>query len=134
MNQVLYRDIDLCIYESGKSIVINPRGYRFYNVSCEDQSSIYRDAMLSMDEEGRYIIEGTQLIYNEHLESSFSRQRLLCSHPEELIFKKSFLGLIPWYKAQGIMKREARTLYVCKHKEYIINQRLEFLTQTYEEL
>jgi hypothetical protein len=133
MNHVLYSDIDLSISESQKSIIINPKGFRFYNIACEYQSSIYRNAQLSMDDEGRYVIEGTQMLYTEHLESSFSRERLLCMHPEELITQKSFLGLIRWYKADGIMKREAHSRYVCKHKDYLIHERLEFLSQTFEE-
>lgn len=128
MKQVLYSDIDLMISESYQTITINPKGIRFYHVACEDQSSIYRNAALSIDDNGRYVIEGTQMFYSEHNASGFSYEKLLCLHPQELITKRSFLGLIGWYRVRGVMKREVRSRYVCKHKEYQIHERLELLS------
>ncbi len=130
MSKILYSECDLGLNESTKTIVINPRGERFYFISCEEQSSIFTNATITINDDGRYEIEGTQLLYNEHKDSSLSREKLLCEHPEELIRKHSFLGLITWYSVNGIMKREVRTRYVCKHGSYQIDERLEFLSHT----
>jgi hypothetical protein len=81
---------DVC---SEGSIVINPMGKRFYLVPCEEQASIFTNATLSIDDEGRYIIEGSQTLYNEHNGVSSSYEKLLCEHPAELIIKRTFLGL-----------------------------------------
>ncbi|MCL4431875.1 MAG: hypothetical protein M1300_06105 [Epsilonproteobacteria bacterium] len=129
----LYSDVDLMISEYHKILTINPKGNRFYHVACEDQSSIYRNATLSIDDDGHYVIEGTQMLYNEHHDISFSYEKLLCLHPQELISKRSFLGLMGWYRVRGVMKREVRSRYVCKHTAYQIHERLEFLSQTFEE-
>jgi hypothetical protein len=129
MKQQLYTNCDLQISESYKMITVNPKGFRFYGVDCEDQSSIYRDATLSLDKEGNYCVEGEQTFYTKHRESSVHYETLLCKHPQELITKHSFLGIV-WYKAKGVMKREARARYVGKHKAYQIHERLEFLSHT----
>lgn len=129
MSEIYHTNCDLSIDESSKSIVINPMGERFYFVACEEQSSIFTNATLSLDEEGRYVIEGTQLLYNKHRGVSPSYEKLLCEHPAELIIKRTFLGLT-WYKVNGIMKREVRSRYICQHKAYQIHERLEFLSRT----
>ncbi|OYZ60995.1 MAG: hypothetical protein B7Y17_04960 [Sulfuricurvum sp. 24-42-5] len=130
MKQVLYSDIDLMISEYYKTITINPKGIRFYGLACEEQASIYRNATLSIDDDGRYVIEGTHHLYTEHHDMGFSYEKLLCLHPQELIKQRSFLGLISWYRVKGVMKREVHSRYIYKHKEYKIQQRLEFLSHT----
>ena len=129
MSVIYYTNCDLSLHESSKTIIVNPMGERFYFVACEDQSSIYFNATLRLDEEGRYVIEGTQLLYNKHQGVSSSYEKLLCEHPAELIIKRTFLGLT-WYKVNGVMKREVRSRYICKHNEYVIHERLEFLSHT----
>jgi hypothetical protein len=130
MSKIHYTNCDISLNESSKSILINPVGKRFYFVPCEDQNSIFTNATLTLDDEGRYVIEGTQLLYNEHNGVSLSYEKLLCEHPHELIIKRTFLGLT-WYKVKGIMKREVRSRYICKHNTYQIHERLEFLSHTY---
>lgn len=129
MSKILHTNCDLSLNEGSKSIVINPMGERFYLVPCEEQSSIFTNATLSLDDEGRYVIEGTQLLYNEHKGVSPSYEKLLCEHPHELIIKRTFLGLT-WYTVNGIMKREVRSRYICLHNTYQIYERLEFLSHT----
>ena len=129
MSVIYHTNCDLALDESSQSIVINPIGERFYFVACEEQSSIFTNATLSLDEEGRYVIEGTQLLYNKHRGVSPSYEKLLCEQSPELIIKRTFLGLT-WYKVNGIMKREVHSRYICKHKDYQIQQRLEFLSHT----
>lgn len=126
----LYSDVDLMISEYHKILTINPKGIRFYGVACEDVSSIYRNATLSIDDDGHYVIQGIQQLYTQHHDISFSYQALLCEHPHELIKKRSFLGLIYWYRVKGVMKREVRSRYICKHNEYQIHERLELLSHT----
>jgi hypothetical protein len=128
MSKVIYSDCDISIHEKSKEILINPKGERFYFIPCDAKDSIYRNATLSIGEDGRYTIEWTQLLYNKHYALGFSYEALLCEHPKELIRKRSFLGLITWYSAKGVMKREVRTRYVCKNTVYQINERLEFLS------
>lgn len=130
MSNVIYSDCDISIHEKSKEILINPKGERFYFVPCDAQDGIYRNATLTLDEQGRYMIEGTQLLYTEHNASSFCYEKLLCEHPAELIRKRNFLGLIIWYSVNGIMKREVRARYVCKHTIYQIHERLELLSNT----
>lgn len=130
MSKVIHSDCDISIHEKSKEILINPKAERFYFIPCDAQDGIYRNATLTLDEQGRYVIEGTQLLYTEHDASSFRYEELLCEHPQELIRKRSFLGLITWYSAKGIMKREVRTRYLCKHAAYQIHERLEFLSYT----
>ncbi|MDP3466203.1 MAG: hypothetical protein Q8R86_10590, partial [Sulfuricurvum sp.] len=125
MSKILYTNCDLALDESTKTILVNPIGERFYFIPCEEQSYIFTNATLSTDEEGHYIIEGTQTLYNEHSGVSSSYEKLLCEHPAELIIKRTFLGLT-WYKVNGIMKREVRSRYICQHKAYQIHERLEF--------
>ncbi len=129
MSKVLYTNINLSLDENCKSILINPKGERFYFTPCEEQSSIFTNAILSFDEEEHYVIEGTQTIYSNHKGRSSSYEKLLCEHPAELIVRRSFLGFT-WYKVNGIMKREMRSRYICQHKAYHIYERLEFLSRT----
>ena len=130
MSKIHYTNCDISLNESSKSILINPVGKRFYFVPCADQSSIFSNATLTLDDAGRYVIEGTQLLYTEHNGVSLSYEKLLCEHPHELIVKRTFLGFT-WYKVKGIMKREVRSRYICKHNTYQIHERLEFLSHTY---
>jgi len=130
MSKIHHTNCDLTLDESSKTILVNPKGERFYLVPCESQSYIFTNATLSTDEEGRYVIEGTQTLYNEHKGVSGSYEKLLCEHPAELIIKRTFLGLT-WYKVNGIMKREVRSRYICKHNAYQIHERLEFLSHSY---
>ncbi|MFH0709901.1 MAG: hypothetical protein V2A75_06825, partial [Pseudomonadota bacterium] len=66
MSVIYHTNCDLALDESRKSILVNPMRERFYLVPCEEQASIFTNATLSIDDEGRYIIEGTQTLYNEH--------------------------------------------------------------------
>lgn len=133
MNQVFYSDIDLLIDEDRKEILINPKGERFYFVPCEEQSKIFRNAVLRYnDSEERYGIEGEQTLYTEHKDMGLDYEKLLCLHPKELIHKKSFLGFT-WYSVYGVLKREIRSVYLCLHKEYRIHERCSVLSHTYEE-
>lgn len=129
MSKIYHTNCDLALDESRKSILVNPMGERFYFIPCEEQSYIFTNATLSTDKEGRYVIEGTQTLYNEHNGVSSSYEKLLCEHPAELIIKRTFLGLT-WYKVDGIMKREVHSRYICQHKAYQIHERLEFLSHT----
>jgi hypothetical protein len=134
MTHVYYSDIDLRIDEEAKTIIINPKGERFYFVKCEEMGSIFRDAIVRFDsEEERYEIEGNQSLYSEHRGSSFSYEKMLCLHPKELIKKHSFLG-IEWYWVGGVMKREIRTVYSCRHKQYLIQERSAIMSCTVNDL
>lgn len=133
MNQVLHEGVDLLIDESRKEIIINPKGERFYFVPCDEQSKIYRNAILCYDKDGEfYEIEGEQRLYTEHKGMGFDYEKLLCLHPSELIVKKSFFGL-KWYSVSGIMKRDIRSQFRCQHKEYRIHERTAMLSQTFQE-
>jgi hypothetical protein len=129
-----YSGVDLLIDERNKKIIVNPKGSRFYFVECEDQEKIFRDASLNYDvTQERYEIQGEQTIYSEHHDLGLSYENLLCLHPAELIKRKSFFGIV-WYSVSGILKREVRSRYLCKHKEYRIYERTEFLSQSIEEV
>jgi hypothetical protein len=132
MPKVLYSEVDLLLYEGRKHITINPKGERFYFVTCEQQEKIYRNATLSINEEGRYVIEGDQTLYTEHKDLAFNRETLLCEHPQELIRKRNFLGFI-YYSVRGSMKRDVHTRYVCKHPLYQIEERVNIVSCTCEE-
>lgn len=131
MSKVIYSDCNILIEERNTHILINPNGERFYFVPCYNQGDIYTNATLSLMDNGSYEIEGTQILYTTHKDRSFSYEKLLCLHPQELIKKRSFLGLIHWYRVNGVMKREMRSRYVCMYKEYRIEQRLELLSNTF---
>lgn len=130
MSKVIYSDCAISIEEQNASIVINPNGERFFFIPCNAQEGVFRDATFSLMDDGVYEIEGTQLLYSEHYAMALSYEKLLCEHPAELIRKQSFLGLT-WYKAAGVMKREVRTRYICKHKTYRIHERQEFISYTF---
>lgn len=132
MSKILYSDVNLIIYEGSKHITINPNGERFYLMTCSRQSQIFYNATLSINEEGRYVIKGDQTLYTEHKEWDFSRQKLLCEHPEELIRKRSFLGFT-YCSVKGMMKREVQSRYVCQHPIYQIEERVKILSCTFEE-
>lgn len=128
MNKIIYTNVDVLLEEGNKQMIINQAGERFYGVECWNQDIIYRNATVSLNEElGQYTIEGTQTFYSEHKDMGASYEKLLCLHPKELIVKKSFLWM-PWYIVSGVMTREIRTLYTCKHKEYVFSQRIEILS------
>ena len=133
MPKVLYRDVDLLLYEGRKHITINPRGERFYFVGCDQQDHIYRNATLSINDEGRYVIEGDQTFYTEHKDISLNRETLLCEHPQELIRKRNFLGLT-YYRVRGVMNREVHTRYVCQHPNYKIEERVNISNCSYEQI
>jgi hypothetical protein len=133
MSHVCFSDIDLLIDEGRKEILINPKGERFYFVECDKQHKIYRDAILRYDtDKERYEIEGEQTFYTEHKGIGMDYEKLLCLHPQELIHKKSFLGFT-WYRVNGVLKREIRSVYLCQYKEYRIHERCAMISHTYEE-
>jgi hypothetical protein len=133
MAEILYSGVDLSIDEEFKEILINPKDERFYFIPCNEQSQIYRNATLRYESEsGCYEIEGDQTLYTEHQGIGFDYEKVLCLHPQELIIKKSFLG-ITWYSVSGIMKREIRSRYRCQHNGYRIHERREILSCVIEE-
>jgi hypothetical protein len=102
MTHVFFSDIDLLIDEEKKEIVINPKGERFYFVPCEEQYKVFRDAILRYDSvEEKYEIEGEQTLYSEHKGIGRDYEKLLCLHPQELIHKKAFLGLLGTTSAES---------------------------------
>ena len=116
-----------------KAIIINPTGERFYNLGCDDLHTIFRDASISVDANGALQIQGVQTIYNKHYDSGSNYEELLCKHPEQLIKKRSFLGLFDYYKVDGSMTREIKSLYFCECKNYQITQRCEVLSAVVED-
>lgn len=133
MSNHMYSNIDLLIDEKRKEILINPKGERFYFVPCHEQHTIFRNAILQYNaQEERYEIEGEQTFYSEHKGMSWNYETMVCLHPQELIVKKSFLGVV-WYNVSGILKREIKTHYVCEHKEYRIHERSAVISQSIEE-
>jgi len=133
MSQVIHSDIDLCIDEERKEIIINPKGERFYFVGCEEQHKIFRNAILRYNStEESYKIEGEQTLYTEHKGRGFDYEKLLCLHPIELIKRKSFFGIV-WYNVSGILNREVRSVYLCLHKEYRIHVRSGIISKTIKE-
>lgn len=127
MAKVLYSGIDILIDEGRKSIVINPKGERFYFVECEEYNDIYTNATITQEEDGSLIIEGEQELYTLHDASGFSYEKLRCVHPESLIRKRNFLG-ITWYSVYGILKRQVHSRYRCQHLEYTIRERTQILS------
>lgn len=130
MSKVIFSNCDISLDEYNAHMLINPVGERFYCIPCENQTNVFRDATLTLNDDDRYVIEGTHLIFTKHRGIGFNYKELLCLHPEELIRKHSFLGLLTWYKVSGTLKREVRAKYLCKHKAYTIDERLEFLSHT----
>ena len=131
--KLLYSGVDIRIDEEEKTIIINQAGERFYNSGCDDLQTIFRDASLSVDANGNLQIQGVQTIYNRHVNSGFDYEELLCKHPEQLIKKRSFLGLFSYYSVDGSMTREIKSLYFCEYKNYQITQRCEVLSAVVED-
>ena len=108
--KLLYSGVDIKIDEEEKAIIINQAGKRFYNSGCDDLHTIFRDASISVDANGTLQIQGVQTIYNEHKDSGLNYEELICKHPEQLIKKRSFLGLFSYYNVSGSMTREIKSL------------------------
>lgn len=132
MEEILYDKVEIFISEGNQEILINESGERFYYVSCENQHRVFHNATLSYNKSKEcYIIDGEQTLYNEHEESGFDYEELLCKHPAELIKAKSFLG-IKYYKVSGTLTRQVKSRYFCKHKNYLIHER-SLLSQSFTE-
>ena len=131
MPKILYSHVNISIFEKDKQILINPSSERFYNFTCEEMGSLFFDATLSLDEDGSYIIEGRQTLYNEHNDMGSDYERLLCEHPKELIKKSVLFWLFGLYKVSGVHKREVHSKYRCRYKEYCIIQRKQILSSEF---
>lgn len=131
--KLLYSDVDIKIDEEEKAIIINQAGERFYNSGCDDLHTIFRDASISVDANGTLQIQGVQTLYNKHFDSGVNYDELLCKHPEQLIKKRSFLGLFTYYSVNGSVTREVKAFYTCEHKNYRITQRCEVLSVVVED-
>jgi hypothetical protein len=132
MQEILYEKMEIFISEGNQEILINESKERFNYVSCENQHRVFHNATLSYDKSKEcYIIEGEQTLTNEHRDSGFDYEALLCLHPAELIKAKSFLG-IKYYKVSGTLTRQIKSRYVCKHKNYLIHQR-SLISQSFTE-
>lgn len=118
MPNILYSNVNILINERNREIIINPLSERFYHIACEAMHSLFFDATLSLDENGSYIIEGRQTLYNEHSAIGSDYEKLLCEHPKELIKKSSLFWLFGLYSVSGVHKREVQSRYICKYKEY----------------
>lgn len=134
MSKVIFQECNISLDERNASMLINPNGERFYFIPCESQTSVFMNATLTLDDEERYVIEGTCLIFTKHRDIGFNYEELVCKHPEELIHKRSFLGLLSWYKVFGTMKRELRVKHLCKHKAYTFDERFEVISRTCSEV
>ncbi len=128
MPKILYSHVNLAICEKEKQILINPLSERFYNFTCEEMGSVFFDATLSLDEDGSYVIEGKQILYNEHSDTGSDYEKLLCKHPKELIKEGALFWLFGLYKVSGVHKREVHSKYRCRYKEYCIIQREQILS------
>ena len=131
MPKRLYSNANIAICEKEKQILINPSSERFYNFACEEMGSVFFDATLSLDEDGSYIIEGKQTLYTEHIAMGRDYEKLLCEHPKELIKKSSLFWLFGTYTISGVHKREVRSKYICRYKEYCIIQREQILSSEF---
>ena len=133
MPKILYNHVNIAICEKEKQILINPSNERFYNFAYEEMGSVFFDATLSLDEDGFYVIEGKQTLYNEHIAMGSDYEKLLCEHPKELIKKGALFWLFGLYKVSGVHKREVRSKYRCRYKEYCIIQREQILSSEFAE-
>ncbi len=133
MPKRLYSHANIAICEKEKQIIINPSSERFYNFAYEEMGSIFFDATLSLDEDGSYIIEGKQTLYNEHSDAGSDYEKLLCEHPKELIKEGPLFWLFGTYRVSGVHKREVRSKYICRYKEYCIIQREQILSSEFAE-
>jgi hypothetical protein len=95
--------------------------------------SLFFDATLSLDEDGSYIIEGKQILYNEHSDAGSDYEKLLCEHPKELIKKGALFWLFGTYRVSGVHKREVYCKYTCRYKEYCIIQREQIVSSEFAE-
>lgn len=134
MSKVIFQECNISLSEDNASMLINPAGERFYFIPCESQTSVFNNATLTLDDEGNYMIEGNVTLFTKHKEARFNYEELVCKHPEELIHKRSFLGLLTWYKVSGTMKRELRVKHLCKHKAYTFDERFEVISRTCSEV
>lgn len=134
MSKVIFQECNISLDERHACMLINPKGERFYFIPCEDQGDVFHNATLSVSDDGSYVIEASKNMLTKHKEISFNYEELLCKHPEELIHKKSFLGLFHWYVVNGVMKREMKVRYFCKHKAYVFDERLECISRTCSEV
>lgn len=126
---MIYKDVDLIIYESDKEILINPVGERFY-IDFGDINYVYRNAIVFYNEDTKKLeIVGEKTIHTEHFDRGFNFEKLAARHPIELIVKRKFLG-ITWYSVKGTMTREVKTSYICRHQrdQYLIDERQEIVT------
>jgi hypothetical protein len=133
MPKILYSNINISIFEGDKEILINPSNERFYNLTCKEMGSVFFDATLSLDEDGSYVVEGKQILYNEHSDAGSDYEKLLCKHPKELIKKSSLFWLFGLYKVSGVHKREVHSKYICRYKEYCIIQREQIVSSEFAE-
>jgi hypothetical protein len=133
MTKVLYSNVNILIDERNKELLINPVSERFYHIPCEEMDRIFFDTTLSLDENGSYVIEGKQTIYNEHSAMGSDYEKLLCKHPKELIKKSSLFWLFGLYSVSGVHKREVISKYICRHKEYCIIQREKIISSEFAE-
>ena len=131
MPKILYSHVNIAICEKEKQILINPLSERFYNFTCEEMGSLFFDATLSLDEDGFYVIEGKQTLYNEHSDTGSDYEKLLCEHPKELIKEGPLFWLFGLYKVSGVHKREVHSKYRCRYKEYCIIQREQILSSEF---
>jgi len=127
MPKILYSHVNIAICEKEKQIIINPLSERFYNFVCEEMGSLFFDTTLSLDEEGSYVIEGKQILYNEHSDTGSDYEKLLCEYPKELIKKGALFWLFGLYKVSGVHKREVHSKYRCRYKEYCLIQRKQII-------
>ncbi len=133
MSKTLYNNVNISICEKEKQILINPSSERFYNFACEEMGSVFFDATLSLDDDGSYIIEGKQILYNEHNDAGSDYEKLLCEHPKELIKEGALFWLFGLYKVSGVHKREVHSKYICRYKEYCIIQREQIISSEFAE-
>ena len=133
MSKTLYNNVNISICEKEKQILINPSSERFYNFACEEMGSVFFDATLSLDDDGSYIIEGKQILYNEHNDAGSDYEKLLCEHPKELIKEGALFWLFGLYKVSGVHKREVHSKYICRYKEYCIIQREQIVSSEFAE-
>ncbi len=131
MPKRLYNNANIAICEKEKQILINPLSERFYNFTCEEMGSLFFDATLSLDEDGFYVIEGKQTLYNEHSDTGSDYEKLLCEHPKELIKEGALFWLFGLYKVSGVHKREVHSKYRCRYKEYCIIQREQIISSEF---
>ena len=132
MQEILYEKVEIFISEGNQEILINESKERFYFVDCDDQHRVFHNATLSYDKSKEcYIIEGEQTLTNEHNDSGFDYEKLLCLHPAELIKETTFLGM-KYYKVHGTLTRQIKSRYFCKHKNYLIHER-SLISQSFTE-